>query len=115
MSAPLCPRHRHCAYTGTEPGLCPTCHARTAKCAGLHGKAPSDGSWKRGQAAGQTHGTLRPGQALHPDEVGSSKLSVHKPPQRPSQESHADLRLTEDDRIGNSNGAQYAEAVLADD
>jgi hypothetical protein len=39
-----CPRHRHCAYTGTESGLCSTCHASTQKCAGRHGKAPADGA-----------------------------------------------------------------------
>jgi hypothetical protein len=96
MSTPECARHRRCAYSGTEPGLCPTCHATTGKCAGRHGQAPADGSWVRGRAAGRTHGTLRPGQALHPAEVGSSKLSVRERPQHPLQESHADHGLTKE-------------------
>lgn len=75
-----CPRHKHCAYTGTEPGLCPTCHASTAKCAAKHGVSPTDGSWKRGFAAGMTHGTLKPGQSLHPTEAGLSELSVRRRP-----------------------------------
>lgn len=76
-----CPRHRHCAYTGTDPGLCPTCHASTGKCAGRHGQTPTDGGWRRGIASGLTHGALRPGQSLHPAEAGSQKLTVRQPPQ----------------------------------
>lgn len=26
-----CPRHSHCAFTGTESGICPGCHAPIAK------------------------------------------------------------------------------------
>jgi hypothetical protein len=80
-----CPRHKHCAYTGTEPGLCPTCHASTKRCAGRHGMAPADGSWRRGFASGMTHGTLRQGQSLHPGEAGSSELTVRQPPGPPSE------------------------------
>lgn len=83
MSAHTCPRHRHCAYTGDEPELCSICHATTAKCGGRHGKAPEDNTWVRGKAAGKTNGTLREGQALHPYEVGSSKLSVRQRPPGP--------------------------------
>lgn len=116
MSALECSRHRHCAYTGTEPGLCPNCHAATTKCGGLHGVAPADGSWSRGWAAGKTHGTLKPGQALHPDEVGSSKLQVRQRPQDPVQERHADLRLkTDNDRVGAGDGAMHREMVTAVD
>jgi hypothetical protein len=80
-----CPRHKRCAYTGTEPGLCATCHASTAKCAGLHGRNPGDGSWRRGTAAGMTHGTLKPGQSMHPQETGSEKLTVRQPRLRRSE------------------------------
>lgn len=84
-----CPRHRHCAYTGTEPGLCLTCHSSTAKCAGRHGTNPGDGSWRRGVASGMTHGTLKPGQSLHPGEAGSQKLTVRQPRLHPSEHEFA--------------------------
>lgn len=113
MSASECPRHKHCAYTGTEPGLCPTCHATTATCAGSHGQDPGDGSWRRGVAAGKTHPTLRQGQPLHPGEVGSSKVAVRQPPQRPLQKRQADLRLTADDRIASGDDADHIEAEKA--
>jgi hypothetical protein len=114
MSALECNRHRHCAYSGTEVGLCPTCHATTSKCAGRHGKAPYDGSWLRGRAAGKTHGTLRPGEALHPDEVGSPKLSARQPPQHPLERTRADLALT-DDACVETSSAGWVEDVLAED
>jgi hypothetical protein len=64
-----CPRHKHCAYTGTEPGLCQTCHASAAKCAGRHGNAPADGSWRLGATARPLNPALREGQYLHPREA----------------------------------------------
>jgi hypothetical protein len=62
-----CPRHKHCAYTGTEPGLCPICHASHVKCGGSHGQTPADG-WSRGVATGK-HSTLRAGQYQNPLEA----------------------------------------------
>jgi hypothetical protein len=32
-----------------------------------------------------THGTLRPGQSLHPSEAGSTELTVRQPPRSPSE------------------------------
>jgi hypothetical protein len=78
-----CPRHKHCAYTGTEPGLCPTCHSTEAKCAGTHGQTPASaggGRWLRGYAAGVTHPTLRSGASLHPAEAGQDGLIVRSRP-----------------------------------
>ena len=77
-----CPRHKHCAYTGTEPGLCPMRHASTAKCAGRHGGRPVDG-WgehtKRGVrvlvAAGDT-ATLRAGQHYDPSKQAQAGTPV---------------------------------------
>lgn len=77
-----CARHRYCAYTGDEPDRCPICHSTATKCGGRHGASPGDGSWRRGIAAGMTHGTLRPGEACHPNEVGSPDLVRLAPPNR---------------------------------
>lgn len=89
MTAFGCARHRHCAYTGTEPGLCPMCHASTGKCAARHGRNPGDGSWRRGIAAGMTHSTLRPGQSLHPADTDSPKLTVRQPRQSATEQDYA--------------------------
>jgi hypothetical protein len=59
-----CARHKHCAYSGCEPGLCPICHATETKCAGKHGGEP-DGGWTRGYAT-EASNTLRPGQPNNP-------------------------------------------------
>ena len=113
MSATMCPRHRHCAYSGTEPGLCPTCHATNAKCGGRHGQDPGDGSWRRGVAAGRTHPTLRPDQPLHPGEIGSLNLAVRKRPQDPSQESHANVGRFEGDLRDTGEGAVRVEVAMS--
>lgn len=55
-----CPRHKHCAYTGSVPGLCPICHATETKCKGSHGGPPYTG-WTSG-VAGPGHASLKPGQ-----------------------------------------------------
>jgi hypothetical protein len=70
-----CLRHKHCAYTGSEPGLCPTCHASTSKCAGRHGHAPADGSWRLGATARPLNPVLREGQPLHPREALTASSS----------------------------------------
>lgn len=84
-----CPRHRHCAYTGTELGTCPTCHASVAKCAGQHGARPVDG-WgehtRRGVrvlvATGDT-ATLRAGQHYDPRKQSASSTPVPQPTRDP--------------------------------
>ena len=73
-----CPRHKHCAYTGTEPGLCQVCHASEAKCAGRHGGAPYD-KWSRGIAGG-SHATLRVGQYNDPREAAKASSPLATPP-----------------------------------
>lgn len=81
-----CQRHKHCAYTGTEPGFCQTCHASVAKCAGRHGGRPTDG-WgehtKRGVrvlvATGDT-ATLKAGQ--HYDPCKQAKAGTPPPAAR---------------------------------
>lgn len=72
-----CPRHKHCAYTGTEPGLCATCHASTGKCAGRHGGAPNDG-WRSGVARGGSP-TLQLGQYNHPGEAHKANWTPTTP------------------------------------
>jgi hypothetical protein len=74
-----CPRHKHCAYTGTEPERCRTCHSTTAKCSGTHGGAPSDGSWRLGTVAKPTNATLKAGQPLHPREATEARSSSPQP------------------------------------
>jgi hypothetical protein len=78
-----CPRHKHCAYTGTEPGLCRTCHTATTKCAGKHGGAPYIG-WDSG-VAGDLHPALRTGQSIHPREAHSASQVLHTAPQHTSE------------------------------
>jgi len=81
-----CPRHKHCAYTGTEPGKCPLCHATFAKCSGKHGGRPVDG-WgdhtKRGVrvlvAVGDT-ATLKAGQHYDPSKQVKASTPVPTPP-----------------------------------
>lgn len=65
-----CPRHKYCAYTGSEPGLCATCHATTRRCGGRHGKPPYDG-WSKG-VAGEKHPTLRAGQYNDPRQAAKA-------------------------------------------
>lgn len=63
-----CPRHKHCAYTGSEPGLCRMCHASERKCNGKHGGRPVDG-WgevKKAARASATHKALKEGQYIDP-------------------------------------------------
>jgi hypothetical protein len=79
-----CTRHKHCAYTGTEPGRCPACHATTQKCGGRHGGAPADGGWRLGAVAKPTNATLRAGQPLHPGEAGKASSSWLQPAPVPS-------------------------------
>ena len=81
-----CSRHKHCAYTGTEPGLCPTCHASTGKCAGRHGGAPYD-KWSRGIVTSGSHATLRVGQHNDP-----RKASTAGTPPASVQQSRYDAR-----------------------
>lgn len=71
-----CPRHRHCAYTGTEPGMCPTCHASPAKCAGRHGKPPYGQSWPSGVVTSLLHPTLKVGQYNDPREAAIASQQV---------------------------------------
>lgn len=87
-----CSRHKHCAYTGTEPRLCAICHATTTKCAGLHGRRPVDG-WgehtKRGVrvlvATGDT-ATLKAGQHYDPTKQVEADTPVPLRPQSISEE-----------------------------
>ncbi len=87
MTVRDCPRHRHCAYTGTEPGLCPTCHASTGKCASRHGRAPYSG-WDTG-AAGATHPALIVGQHNDPRKASGSKLPRSTPQQSTTEQDYA--------------------------
>lgn len=82
-----CPRHKHCAYTGTELGLCPTCHASENKCAGRHGGAPYIG-WDSGIAADR-HPALRAGQSIDPREARKTSQVKHTAPHHPSEKEFA--------------------------
>ena len=84
-----CARHNHCAYTGTEPGLCAVCHASTAKCAGRHGRAPADGSWRMGAVAKPLNPVLHEGQPLHPREARADSSTCPQPPGHPSESEYA--------------------------
>lgn len=75
--AERCARHKHCAYRDDQPGLCPVCHATTAKCGGEHGGAPVPG-WERG-IAGKTSGTLKAGQYKDPRKALQSKVTGAQP------------------------------------
>ena len=75
----MCQRHKHCAYSGSEPGLCPVCHATTAKCGGKHGLAPADGSWKRGALARPKNPVLHEGQYLHPMDAVKANSPCPQP------------------------------------
>lgn len=86
-----CPRHKHCSYTGTEPRLCPICHASTAKCAGAHGGRPVDG-WgehnKRGvrvEVATGSTATLKPGQYYDPCKQALASTPVPELSGHPSE------------------------------
>lgn len=65
---PECPRHKHCAYTGNEPGLCNVCHASEAKCGEMHGQPPSydPNSWGAGVVTNPRHPSLKLGQPFSP-------------------------------------------------
>jgi hypothetical protein len=76
-----CPRHKHCFYTGLEPGLCWLCHASTAKCGGEHGIAPLDNSWHVSRYATIRNPALYEGQPLNPKEASNG----HTPRPQPQE------------------------------
>ncbi len=82
-----CPRHKHCAYTGTEPGLCRVCHASENKCAGRHGGAPYIG-WDSGIATDR-HPALKAGKSIHPREAHKASQVKDTAPERTSEQEFA--------------------------
>ena len=84
-----CPRHKHCAYTGTEPGLCSTCHASSAKCAGRHGKPQYGQGWGTGIVSSPVHPTLKVGQYIDPREAHKASQQAATPPLPTSQQEAA--------------------------
>ena len=84
-----CPRHKHCAYTGTEPGLCPTCHATEAKCSGRHGKPASGQSWPSGVVTSPLHPTLKVGQYNDPRQAATASEQAPRPQQHTTEQETA--------------------------